>query len=102
MDFLDDKKKALFEVCQKYKVKNLYAFGSVVTPRFNDESDVDFLVNFHDDQIADPFINFFEMIESLEHLFGRKVDLVDESAITNPYFRQEVLSRRQLVYGQPS
>lgn len=99
MHLIEDNLQRIYELCRKYKVKSLYAFGSILTPRFNDDSDVDLLVNFNDNEVADPFINFFDFIYDLESLFGRKVDLVDETAVSNKYFRNELNATKQLIYG---
>ncbi|MDE6311876.1 MAG: nucleotidyltransferase domain-containing protein, partial [Muribaculaceae bacterium] len=80
-------------------VAKLWVFGSILTSRFNDDSDVDFAVVFHYDQIHDLFINFFDFIDELQQLLGRKVDLVDETAVSNSYFRRELDRTKQLIYG---
>ena len=76
-------------------------FGSVLTPRFNKESDIDLLVKFNKDSIplSDYADNYFDFQFALEDLFRRKVDLVCDDAIKNPYFRQEVDSKKELIYG---
>ena len=93
--------RRIFELCHLYKVKSLYVFGSVLTSRFNKESDIDLLVKFNKDSI--PFSeyadNYFDLQFALEDLFRRKVDLVCDDAIKNPYFRQEVDSKKELIYG---
>ncbi len=89
----------IIALCKKYKVKNLWVFGSILTPRFNDKSDVDFSVTFHYDQVTDMFLTFFDFIEELETLLGRKVDLVDETAVKNEYFRKELNATKKLIYG---
>lgn len=86
-------------LCRKYKVARLWVFGSILTPRFNDDSDVDFSVIFHYDQIQDLFVTFFDFIEELQQLLGRKVDLVDETAVKNVIFRRELDSTKHLIYG---
>ncbi len=86
-------------LCKKYKVAKLWVFGSILTPRFNDESDVDFSVVFHYEQIHDLFITFFDFIDELQHLLGRKVDMVDETAVKNQIFRKELDRSKQLIYG---
>ncbi len=86
-------------LCRKYKVAKLWVFGSILTPRFNDSSDVDFSVVFHYDQISDLFVTFFDFIEELQLLLGRKVDLVDETAVKNSYFRKELDKTKRLIYG---
>jgi len=89
----------IIALCKKYKVKNLWVFGSILTPRFNDQSDVDFSVTFHYDEVKDMFLTFFDFIEELESLLGRKVDLVDETAVKNKYFRKELDATKKLIYG---
>lgn len=86
-------------LCRKYRVAKLWVFGSILTPHFNDDSDVDLSVVFHYDQIADLFITFFDFIEELQILLGRKVDLVDETAVKNPYFLNELNKTKRLIYG---
>lgn len=86
-------------LCKKYKVAKLWVFGSILTPRFNDQSDVDFSVIFHYDQIQDLFVTFFDFIDELQLLLGRKVDLVDETAVKNQYFRKELDNTKYLIYG---
>ena len=46
MHLITDNIQKLFNICRKYKVGKLYAFGSILTDRFNDSSDVDILVDF--------------------------------------------------------
>lgn len=86
-------------LCEKYKVAKLWVFGSILTPHFNDESDVDFSVIFHYDQIPDLFLTFFDFNDELQSLLKRKVDLVDETAIRNSYFRSELDNTKRLIYG---
>ena len=88
----------IIALCKKYKVAKLWVFGSILTPRFNDDSDVDFSVVFHYDQIPDLFLTFFDFIDELQQLLGRKVDLVDETAVKNSYFRKELDRTKQLIY----
>ena len=93
----------IFELCRKYKVKTLSVFGSILTDRFNDQSDVDLLVNFlpydPDSLEFDYVSNYIDLAESLERLFGRKVDLVVESGLRNQYFIANVNRNKQLIYG---
>ncbi|MBD5175105.1 MAG: nucleotidyltransferase [Bacteroidales bacterium] len=86
-------------LCRKYKVARLWVFGSILTPRFTDESDVDFSVEFNYGMIDDIFVVFFDFIDELQVLLGRKVDMVDETAIKNPYFRKELDTTKKLIYG---
>lgn len=93
----------IIALCKKYKVAKLWVFGSILTPRFNDDSDVDFSVNFDDETINSEGLDwadlFFDFIAELEALMGRKVDMVCDDAVKNPYFRKELDSTKQLIYG---
>lgn len=91
----------IITLCKKYKVAKLWAFGSILTDRFNDRSDVDLLVVFDKTRIAllDMADVFFDFIEELEMLFGRKVDLTDYSAITNKFFKEEVDEKKLLLWS---
>jgi len=94
---------ALAELCQQFGVNRLYLFGSAAGNSFDpNTSDLDFLVSLKDREptgrYADRYLGFGE---ELERLFGRRVDLVTEESIRNPFFRREVESTRQLIYGQP-
>lgn len=93
----------LAELCQRFGVIRLYLFGSATGGRFDsNSSDLDFLVSLKDREPTGRYAErFLGLGEALERLFGRRVDLVTEESIRNPYFRHEVESTRQLVYGQP-
>ena len=92
-------KSSIDNLCIQYKVDTLHVFGSILTEHFNSESDVDFIVVFKKSEIDDYFSNFFDFKYSLEELFGRPVDLIEEQSIRNPYFRQNVDASKVLVYG---
>ena len=100
MHLINDNIHKLFALCQTHKVNKLYAFGSILTSRFTDNSDVDFLVNFNSEinhnNYADNFIDFYNALKSL---FGRDVDLVDETSVSNPYFKQEIDETKRIIYG---
>lgn len=74
-------------------------FGSVLTNRFRDDSDIDLLVNFNKEEISDYFDNFFELKYALEALLGRSIDLVEEHNIKNPYLKASIDSSKTLIYG---
>ena len=77
----------------------MYVFGSAVTPDFNESSDVDILISFKDipyDKYTD---NYFELHEKLQELFNRKVDLITERSLSNPYFIESLERTKQLLYA---
>lgn len=86
-------------LCQKHNVNKLFAFGSVLTNRFNEQSDIDLIVSFDKQNIADYFDNYFDFKYSLEDIFGRKVDLLEDKPIKNKYLRESIEHSKQLIYG---
>ena len=90
----------IVKLCKTHKVKSLYAFGSVLTESFNNESDVDLIVDFSNMEVEDYADNYFDFKFALQDILKRPIDLLEEKAIKNPYFRQSINRQRQLVYGQ--
>ncbi len=86
-------------LCQKYKVAKLFVFGSVLTNKFQNDSDIDFIVDFQNLDLYNYADNYFDLKFSLEILFERKVDLLEEKAIKNPYLRQSIDSTKKIIYG---
>ena len=82
-----------------YNVKTLYAFGSAVSNQLTDQSDVDFIVDFDAIDLKNYADNYFNLKFSLQDILKRPVDLLEEKAIRNPYFKQAVNNQRKLVYG---
>ena len=87
-------------LCKAHNVKSLYAFGSVLTDHFNTESDIDLIVDFSSIPVEDYADNYFDFKFSLQDVLKRPIDLLEEKAIKNPYFKQSVNQQRQLIYGQ--
>ena len=87
-------------LCRRFQVRHLAAFGSAVRGAFRPESsDLDFVVEFEGYETEGYAERYFGLLESLEELFGRPVDLVVESAIRNPYFRESVEANKTLLYA---
>jgi predicted nucleotidyltransferase len=99
MNLLKKYANEISELCTRYKVKSLYAFGSVLTDKFNRKSDIDLIVVFHPLEILEYSDNYFELKFSLEDVLKRSVDLLEEKAIKNPYFKAFLNEQKQLVYG---
>lgn len=91
----------LERLCRLHGVQRLDLFGSAATGAYRpDESDLDFLVEFQPTDIPGARADaYFGLLEGLEELFGRPVDLVVDSAIDNPYFRESVEESRTPVYA---
>jgi predicted nucleotidyltransferase len=97
--FIEDKKAELAQLCKIYDVKTMYVFGSVCTDRFNENSDIDILIAFNDIPIDRYTDNYFELHYKLEALLGRKIDLLTENSLSNPYFIESIEETKHLLYA---
>lgn len=88
------------KLCKLHKVKSLYVFGSVLKDNFTNDSDIDLIVDFENIDVKDYADNYFDFKFALQDILKRPVDLLEEKAIKNPYFRNSVNHQRQLLYGQ--
>jgi len=102
MNIVEKNIDELINLCKHHKVRELYIFGSVLTDKFNDKSDIDFLVQFENIDILEYFDNYMDFKENLETLLGRPVDLLENQAIRNPIFRRVVDRNKRLVYERES
>jgi len=99
MNIVESYFQEITKICQKYHVLSLAIFGSVLTDRFSDTSDVDFVVNFSDVEIEDYADNYLEMQSSLQNLLGRNVDLIEEKAIRNSVLLNSINNTKQIIYA---
>ena len=97
MAFLDKYSADIHKLCRSHKVKNLYAFGSVLTGHFSPTSDLDLIVDFYDVDVKVYADNYFDLKFSLQDILQRPIDLLEEKALKNPYFKQAISQKRQLV-----
>jgi len=89
--------KQIKNYCQQFDVEKLYAFGSITTDRFTDESDIDLLVKFKNISFEKYADNYFRLHELFELIFKRKVDLITENSLSNPYFIRKVNKTKRLL-----
>jgi len=98
--FLENYKYQIISLCKKNNVKKLYVFGSVLTPNFNHDSDIDFLVEIKSD---DPLVyadNYFNLKFSLEDLLQKPIDLLETKALRNPFLKQNIDNTKVVFYEQ--
>ena len=96
---IEQHRAELARLCRRFKARRLAVFGSAVKGNFSsDRSDLDFLVTLDAAPPGEYAENYFGLAIGLEELFRRRVDLVTEQSIRNPYFREEVEETQELVY----
>ncbi|MCT7974303.1 nucleotidyltransferase family protein [Laspinema olomoucense] len=97
-------REKIAEFCQKWNLTELALFGSILRDDFNENSDIDIMVQFHPEAHPTLF-DLAEMEEELKKLFHRDVDLVTRKGIEtsrNYLRRQAILSSAQVIYGTGS
>ncbi|MCM1309462.1 MAG: nucleotidyltransferase domain-containing protein [Bacteroides sp.] len=103
MKLIESHLAQIITLCKKYKVDKLWVFGSILTSKFNSNSDVDFSVNFDAETIRREGLDwsdiFFGFIHDLEYLLNRRVDMVCDDEVKNSFFRKELDNTKQLIYG---
>jgi len=98
MDIISQYQNQIQSLYRKHRVSVLFVFGSVLGDTFNEESDIDFVVDFSDVSLEDYADNYFDLKFSLEKLLERDIDLLESRAIRNPYLLESIDSTKQLVY----
>jgi uncharacterized protein len=101
ISLIEEHFEVLKQLCIQYKVQRLEVFGSASTSKnFNPQtSDLDFLVEFLPLQTGEHANAYFGLLDALEKMFGRHVDLVMTRAIKNPYFLESISQNRELLYA---
>lgn len=97
---LENKREEIAALCRRYRVRRLEVFGSAAAGGFHAEtSDLDFLVEFHPVPPGERADTYFGLLEDLQNLFHRPVDLVMLRAITNPYFLEAIERTRKVLHA---
>jgi predicted nucleotidyltransferase len=97
---LENHNEAIAELCRKYRVQRLFAFGSAIRDDFRPgESDVDLLVEFAPIGGHAKFHAYFEMLDELRRVLGTKVDLVMSGAVRNEIISREIEKTKRMIYA---
>ena len=91
--------EGITHLCQEHRVDSMSVFGSVLTDKFNDDSDVDFLVSFMPVPVEEYADNYLQLYAGLQTLLGRNIDLVEDKAVRNPIFRNNIERTNVQIYG---
>jgi hypothetical protein len=95
---LEKYKYQIIDLCRKYKVKDLYVFGSVLTRDFHENSDIDFIVDILSEDPLEYAENYFNLKFQLEELLNIPVDLLEKRALKNRYFLEQVEKNKRIIY----
>lgn len=90
----------LDRLCRRYHVKRLALFGSATGDDFDpSRSDLDFAVEFEPLTSGAHARCYFGLLDELERLFERPIDLVEYGPIRNPYFLRSLQETQVMLYG---
>lgn len=96
---IKEKIPELIEICKAHNVTKLYIFGSALTENFNQESDIDLLVEFNKNLLPEERGElYWELNDLLPNLFSRNVDIITTSSLKNKYFIENINETKFLVY----
>ena len=98
-ELIESKRSELRALCERYHVRRLALFGSALREDFDpDHSDLDLCVEFRAMTPQEHADSYFGLLEDLESLFDRRVDLVGTGAVRNPYLRREIEGQHKILY----
>ena len=87
-------------LCRRNGIRKLALFGSVLTDRFSDDSDIDVLVEFRPHERVG-FFRLADIQDELSRLLdGRAIDLRTPMDLSR-HFREEVVRDASVVYAEP-
>ncbi|WP_294671366.1 nucleotidyltransferase domain-containing protein [uncultured Fluviicola sp.] len=97
---IEDKLDEIISLCKMHNVESFALFGSAAKDDMHENSDFDFLVEFSDKiDVLDYADNYFSLLEKLENLMGRKIDLVSLKSLKNPILIEEINRSKVDLYA---
>lgn len=87
------------DACKRFRVLELYLFGSATTGNLEESGDIDLLVTFEREGFEGAFDQFMGLKEALEAIFEKPVDLITDKPFRNPLFREELDATKELIYA---
>ena len=100
ISLIEKNRAEIITICKKHNVNQLFLFGSALTSEFKETSDLDFAVIFNETLTPIEYgESFFNLLESLENLLNKKIDLISYRAIKNPIFKEELDKTQYSLYA---
>jgi len=97
---IQDRLNEIIVLCKLHRVSSIALFGSAANETMNENSDIDLLVDFSEDiELLEYADNYFSLLEKLETLLGKRVDLVARKSLTNPVLIDEINRSKVALYA---
>ena len=97
--YLDNYLNQIKGLCKKHKVRNLFVFGSILTENFTNNSDIDLIIDININDPIEYAENYFNFKFTLEDLLNRKIDLLEQKALKNKYFIENIDKTKKVIYA---
>lgn len=99
-ELMQNKLDELIDACKKHHVESLALFGSAAKNTMHEDSDIDLLVEFSDDiDVLEYADNYFSLLDQLQEILNRKVDLLSSRSLKNPVLKEEVYRSKVELYA---
>jgi predicted nucleotidyltransferase len=102
MDILQQHLSEIEQACVACNVEELYVFGSVLSDKFNAESDLDFVVSIASKDPIEYAEHYFQLKFALERIFNRKIDLLEAKALHSQILQEAINRQKRLIYARRS
>ena len=100
VQIVENKLEEIIALCKVYNVSSFALFGSAAKDSMNEQSDLDFLVEFSEEiDVLNYADNYFSFLEELENLLGKKIDLVSKNSLKNPILIEEIHRSKVNLYA---
>src|SRR5690554_6723550 len=97
---IEDKLSEIIDACKRHHVETISLFGSAAKKTMHKDSDIDLLVKFSDDiDVLDYADNYFSLLEELQKILNRKVDLVSNKSLKNPVLKEAIYQSKIELYA---
>ncbi len=96
--YLDSYINQIIGLCKIYKVKHLFVFGSVLNNNFNEDSDIDFIVDIKSEDPIEYAENYFNFKFKLQSIINKPIDLLEEKGVKNSFLLKNINDTKKLIY----
>ncbi len=100
LKLIEDRITEIILLCKSHHVISIALFGSAAKGSMHVNSDVDFLVQFSDElPVLDYADNYFNLVEELEKIVGKKVDLISIKSLKNQILIEDIERSKVVLYA---
>lgn len=100
IELIKNKLDEIITACKEHHVETISLFGSAAKNAMHEGSDIDLLVEFSDDiEVLEYADNYFSLLEQLQSILNKKVDLVSCKSLKNPILKEEIYQSKVDLYA---